>query len=440
MNATVAAIATGPGNGGIGVIRISGPDADSVLARVARRESARFPPRSLVRARVYDPDTGAVVDDGLAVRFPGPGSYTGEDTVELQVHGGTVALRACLSAVLRCGAVAAEPGEFTERAFRNGRIDLAQAEAVAAMISAGSEAALRVARRQLDGELTAALRHAGDPLRAALAAIEAAIDYPEEIGNPDPRELAEHFLESVKRVDALLAGAALGARLERGATVVLAGVPNVGKSSLLNRLAGREHAIVTDIPGTTRDPIEVDLAVDGIPVRFVDTAGLRSTDDPVESQGVERSRRRAGDADIVVVVLDATGPCWPDGLDPEDPRLMVVLNKIDLTDSAHRDPEWIPASTVAPGGLDRFLAALGHRLAGSVPDETVLATKVRHVQALRSTRECCRRASEGALARVPIDCIAVDGHAALTHLSSITGGDGREETLREIFSRFCLGK
>ena len=442
MTRTIAAIATAPGNGGIGVVRISGPDADRVLQRVCRIVPHRMEPRALTRIRVHDPEDGRVIDDGLAARFPAPASYTGDDVVELQLHGGTVVLATCLDAVLRAGAVAATPGEFTERAFRSGRLPLDRAEAVAALIAARSESALRVARRQLDGALAAAIRDAGEPIRAALAAVEASIDYPEDVGEPDPDHLVGAFEEATRRIDRLLAGAERGLRLENGAHVVLVGRPNAGKSSLLNRLAGREHAIVTPIPGTTRDAVAVDIVLTGVAVRLVDTAGLRETTDPVEQIGVARARSEAADADIVVVVLDATAPAWPDGVDPADPRILRVRNKVDLADvpGGSSTSDEVPTSAKLPDGVDGLVGALSRRLAGDVEDDTVIVTKARHVVSLRAARTSATRARDAALAGVPIDCVAVDAHAALGSLAEILGGDGREETLREIFSRFCLGK
>lgn len=442
MNQTIAAIATASGNGGIGVIRISGPDADRVLAKACRIAPDRCVPRKMLRVQVYDPSDGSVVDDGLAVRFPGPNSYTGEDSVELHLHGGRISLASSLDAVLRCGANHAQAGEFTERAFRNGKMDLARAEAVAAYIAAGSQSALRVAKRQLDGGLSRAIENAGDPVRAVLAAVEAAIDYPEEIGAPDAAVLDAGLIDAEERVRRLLDGALRGMRLEHGATVVLVGRPNVGKSSLLNRIAGREHAIVTDIPGTTRDPIDVDLCIGGIPVRLVDTAGLRETEDTVEAIGVRRSHARAETADMVLVILDATDPIWPEGLPIADPRTRVVLNKIDRIDANLRlfDPAWIRSSAITVGGADAVVAALEEGLAGADGDDTVLVTKARHVDALRRANTAIGRAREGIAGGVPLECVAVDAHDALAALSEILGGDGRDETIREIFSRFCLGK
>ena len=321
---TIAAIATATGPAGVGIVRLSGPGAFAVADRILGgrgvHTTAAHAGHTLHRVRFRDPRTGEALDDGLIAVFHAPRSLTGEDVVELQGHGGSVTLGRVLAATLAAGARAARPGEFSERAFLNGKMDLAQAEAVADLVAAGTVAAQRAARRQVSGALSQAVRASADAVREALARIEASIDFPEEVGEIDAPVVERSLAQARTDVERLLATAGYGKRLRDGVTVVLAGRPNVGKSSLLNALAGAERAIVTDVPGTTRDVVEETLNLHGLPVRALDTAGIRQTDDPVERIGVDRARRAVEDADVVVAVLDAGA-----GVTPDDARFLAAL-------------------------------------------------------------------------------------------------------------------
>ncbi|HVK07094.1 MAG TPA: tRNA uridine-5-carboxymethylaminomethyl(34) synthesis GTPase MnmE [Armatimonadaceae bacterium] len=456
---TIAAVATAAGPGGVGIVRLSGPNALVVAARVAsaRVSPQEQPPQTLRRAVVRDPATGEEIDDILLAVFRAPNSFTGEDVAELQGHGGDVTLGRVLAACLRAGARAARPGEFSERAFLNGRIDLSQAEGVAALVAAQTVAAQRAARRQVAGELSRAVAECGDHLRDALARIEASIDFPEEVGEID-RAAVDRALESAQgRVGDLLATFDYGRRLSDGVTVVLVGRPNVGKSSLLNALSGRERAIVTEVAGTTRDVIEEALNFNGVPVRALDTAGIRETEDPVERIGVARAREAVETADVVVAVLDATT-----GWTPGDARLLEELGSRPLVVAANKADAADPGPTVAaaraaltgrvaevvataapePGGIEPLRSALGGILGseGAASASPAVVISARHAAALGEAERSLAAARRTLGEEGPAELIAVDAHGALQSLGQITGETAREEVIAGIFSRFCIGK
>ncbi len=441
---TIAAPATPPGTGGVAIIRVSGP----AVAQVAEAVAGGLPePRRAVLRRFRDA-AGEVVDTGLVLYFPGPGSYTGEDVLELHGHGGPVVTDLVLGAVLAAGARPARPGEFTERAFLNGRLDLAQAEAVADLIEAGSAQAARSALRSLEGALSRRLEGVAAGLTELRAWVEAALDFAEE----EIDFLAEG--EAAGRTGALLADlarveaeAAAGRVLHDGLTVVLAGAPNAGKSSLLNVLAGRETAIVTHLPGTTRDVLREHLQVDGLPLHLVDTAGLREAADAIEAEGVRRARRELAAADrALVVVDDAADLDVPEevrrSLPPELP-FTVVHNKIDLTGRAPGLEErggvphlWLSARTGA--GLERLREHL-KATAGYVPGEGLFSARRRHLEALARARRHLESA-QAAAASGAGELLAEDLRLAQQALGEITGEVAPDDLLGEIFSRFCIGK
>ncbi|MDX1933430.1 MAG: tRNA uridine-5-carboxymethylaminomethyl(34) synthesis GTPase MnmE [Capsulimonadales bacterium] len=453
-NDTIVAIATPVGPAGVGILRLSGPQAFVVADRLTREPTPleRRPPRTLHRTRILDPDTGETLDDGLIVGFPAPRSFTGEHVVEFHGHGGTVNLTRLLHAFLTAGARIARPGEFSERAFLHGKLDLAQAEAIADMIAAGTVDAQRAARRQLSGELSAAVRRCADLLRTALAYLEASIDFPDDVGDPDVDAISALLRDAREAMSDLLRGANYGRRLREGITVVLTGRPNVGKSSLLNALSGTDRAIVTPLPGTTRDIVEEQLNLAGIPVRALDTAGLRRTDDPVERIGVERARRAAADADVVVGVLDASSPISADDLDLlsslSGRPVVLAINKSDCATPDFSLPSdslpWaaIPVSARTGQGLPELAHAIAAAATAGESETGVapLVTSIRHERSLREARTSIERGLETLESGGEPELVSVDLFAALSHLGAITGETAREEIIAGIFARFCIGK
>jgi tRNA modification GTPase len=440
MSDTIAAIATASGPAGVGVIRLSGPDAVAIATRVVRRSVARLAPRTLSRATAYSIQSDEALDDGLIVRFTAPHSFTGEDIVEFQGHGGAVTLSQVLAAFLAAGARLARPGEFSERAFHNGKLDLAQAEALADLISARSVAAQRVARRQLEGSLSREASAIASELQEALARLEATIDFPEDVGELVPETVEAPLVRAADRLERLLDGARYGRKLTEGITVALTGEPNVGKSSLLNALAGVERAIVTEIPGTTRDVLSEELVLAGVPVRILDTAGLRETDDIVEKIGVERARAAVAQADVVILVVDATQPKtshFPEGI----LNLVIAVNKSDLAPPDLERFTSFPAIAVSAKtglGLEELARAVVGEAAPST--DAPLLTRARHEDALRRVALHIADARATLASGLPAELIAVDTHGAMAVLGELTGQTTREEIIQGIFSRFCIGK
>lgn len=444
---TIAAIATAPGRGGVGVIRLSGAG----LLPLAVALTGRTPqPRRATLADFCGGD-GTVIDSGLLLYFPHPASFTGEDVLELQGHGGPVVLQMLLARCLDLGARLAEPGEFTRRAFLNGKLDLAQAEAVADLIDATTQAAARSAVRSLQGEFSREIQVLGDELVELRALTEATLDFPEE--EIDFLKAANAFprLDSLDtRLGALFARAQQGRLLQNGLHVVLAGRPNVGKSSLLNGLAGDELAIVTPIAGTTRDVVRGSLQVEGIPLHVIDTAGLRETEDEVERLGIERTWREIEKADVLVLLADAReGLAHAEAailqrLPPGLPRL-TVYNKIDLLGrepERHEEPEGgdgciaISLSAKSGAGLDLLRREL-LRIAGWHQAEDVFIARERHLRALAAAREHLDLARQ----RLPaLELFAEELRLAHNALCTITGEYSPDDLLGEIFGRFCIGK
>lgn len=459
---TIVAIATATAPAGVGMVRLSGPDALRIGERILRTKLSVTdqPHATLRRMEVIEAESGEVVDDGLVAVFHSPNSFTGENVVELQGHGGSVTLSRVLRTALSAGARMARPGEFSERAFVNGKLDLAQAEAIASLISAQTVTAQRVARRQLSGALSQAVKEATTAIEDALARIEASIDFPEDVGELLTDTVATTIVEDALSraetiVTRLLSTAAYGQRLGEGVTLVLAGRPNVGKSSLLNALAGRDRAIVSPIAGTTRDVVEESLNIGGIPVRALDTAGIRETGDTVEKIGVERARTAVMDADVIVAVLDGAEGITPDDeifLQSVAGRMVVVaVNKADtgnvtgvVRDAQSMLPE-TPVVTVAartgaglPELTDAILSLLGNQ--ESIDTNAPLITSARHTDALRRAATSLGMALPTLRDGMPAELIAVDAHAAISSLGEITGQTAREEIIAGIFSRFCIGK
>lgn len=439
----IAAIATAPGRGGIGVVRISGPCLEAMTNAVLGKILA---PRCATYTAFLDAQ-GQTLDRGVALFFPAPHSYTGEEVLELQGHGGTAVLQLVLKRCLELGARLAEPGEFTLRAFLNGKLDLAQAESVADLISATTDQAARSAMRSLQGEFSRMVQALADGLVQLRMLVEAMLDFPEEeLDTSDFRQREQRLNQLLAELNRVLNLAQQGSLLREGAHVVLVGQPNVGKSSLLNRLSGEEIALVSEIPGTTRDVIRQAIQIGGVPLHIIDTAGLREARDAIERMGVERTRSTAQKADVILTLMQAgQGIVEEDreilaGLPHGIPRLR-VFNKIDLCGvephverSAESTDVFISVKSGA--GLDLLQQEL-LMLIGWHQESGVFMARERHLRALRAARDHLQRACMEA-GRAEI--LAENLRLAQEQLNSITGEFGADDLLGEIFSRFCIGK
>lgn len=440
-NDCIAAIATAPGRGGIGVVRVSGPDLGALIHGVIGRP---LKPRHATYARFLDA-RGEALDEGIAIYYPAPASFTGEDVLELQGHGGPQVLQMVLERCLELGARLAEPGEFTRRAFLNDKLDLVQAEAIADLIDAQSRAAARSAMRSLEGAFSAEIHALVDALIGLRTLVEATLDFPEE--EIDFLHAADALgqLDAIKqRLASVQARARQGVLLREGMTVVLIGQPNVGKSSLLNRLAGFDAAIVTDIAGTTRDTVREVIELEGVPIQIVDTAGLRETRDPVESQGIARTWAAVNKADVALLLVDAAHGVSQRETDiiaalPDIP-LITVHNKIDLTGEAPRlsaDGCEVWLSALKGTGVEllkrRLLELAGWQAAG---EDTYMA-RSRHLAALKQAAkhlDCAGAQCDR------LELFAEELRLAQEALSTITGAFTPDDLLSAIFSRFCIGK
>ncbi|GAB4369148.1 MAG: tRNA uridine-5-carboxymethylaminomethyl(34) synthesis GTPase MnmE [Deltaproteobacteria bacterium] len=451
---TIVAPATAAGEGAIAILRLSGPRALPIGSSMTGKELAGLSPRTLTRCELFD-DTGGRFDAGLVAVFRAPNSYTGEDLVEIHLHGSPVLLEIAAKTALSLGAVPAQPGEFSRRAFLNGKIDLTQAEGLADLIAARSDAAARAAFRQLRGAIGEALSPLRDRMLSLLATLEAAIDFPEEEDIP-PAETAK-IMAMIEEMEHFLRGLSdsfrQGRLLREGAVVAIAGVANVGKSSLLNRLLGEERAIVTEIPGTTRDYLSGEISLSGVPVRLVDTAGLRDASDPVEREGVRRSRRIVAESDLVLFLLDGSRPAYPGDEDAyrevaARPHL-VLVNKNDLpaAESGERFSGAgfrgrISLSARTGKGIPDLLRRMAKEIVpggGDILGEAVLS-RLRQVEAVSRAREALARGREAARSGLPEECIAADLRDARQALAELTGEIAPEEVLDRIFSSFCIGK
>jgi tRNA modification GTPase len=449
----IVAIATAPGRGGIGIVRVSGPELATVIAGVLGGRA--LAPRHAAFRKFVDA-RGAAIDEGVALHFPAPHSYTGEDVLELQGHGGPVVLRLlvarCLEVGRPIGLRLAEPGEFTRRAYLNERMDLAQAEAVADLIEASTETAARSAARSLAGEFSRAVHALTAQLTELRALVEATLDFPEEeIDFLEKADAAGRLQRVRTALDEVLHRAQQGAVLREGLHVVLVGAPNVGKSSLLNALAGEEAAIVTAVPGTTRDRVVRQIEIGGLPLDIIDTAGVRETSDEVEAIGIARTLAEVGRADVVLHLVDGARPSADaDVLERVAARtgrgvpLLTVVNKIDLTgDPPSVDGATIRLSALDGRGIDLLREEL-YRLAGwdrMSGGENVFLARERHLQALVQARSHLEFAAGHAARRdAVLDLLAEELRLAQSQLASITGEFGADDLLGVIFSRFCIGK
>jgi tRNA modification GTPase len=431
---TIAAIATPAGRGGIGVVRISGPRTPAI----ARSILGFLPEPRHATHGIFRDARGEAVDEGVALYFPEPNSYTGEPVLELQGHGGPVVMHALLAACLDAGARLAEPGEFTRRAFLEGKLDLAQAEAVADLIDAASREAARSALRSLSGEFSAALGALQSQLTELRALTEAMLDFPEEEVDALHRDDAGARLGAVRSaLDDVMAKSRQGSLLRSGIHVVLAGRPNVGKSSLLNRLAGDERAIVTPVAGTTRDALREPVQIEGVPLVLVDTAGLRVSTDLVERIGIERTRRELERADAVIAIFEA--PRGKDELDnlPAGVPIIEVYNKVDLAPGFAAPVGALAVSAKTGEGIERLRRAILEAAGWSSSGEPVFLARERHLRALERARGHLDAAA-GESRRW--EFFAEELRLAHAALGSITGEFTADDLLGEIFARFCIGK
>lgn len=458
-NDTIAAISTPLGEGGIGIVRMSGPGAFRIALQVfdcPACENSSFPePRRLYHGYIRDRE-GQRIDEVLTAFMPAPHTYTREDIVEINCHSGILTLRIILKLVLENGARLAEPGEFTRRAFINGRIDLSQAEAVMNIVRARSEEAVHAATRALQGELAGRINRIRDHIISLRAPLEAWFDYPEEYEDEFPGlDQLKGGLQQIREdINNLLQGVERDRAYQEGVSVAIIGRPNVGKSSLLNALLRQQRAIVHEIPGTTRDMLEGFMNLGGYPIRLVDTAGIQGTEDPVEREGIERSRAAAGLARLLIIVLDGSAP-WT-GEDREiamlrspDQGLVIVLNKRDLGKKVsvdklkelHPDAAIVETAAITGAGIDELEKAVTEQLDSllGIPTESPAIVTIRHEETLKDALNSIDSA-EQALETQPPELVSTELHDAWTRLGEITGDTVSEALLDKIFSEFCLGK
>lgn len=455
---TISAVITALGEGAVGIVRISGADALATAEKIFKSRSGKklseYQHHTLVYGHVTDAD-GTMVDEVLCVYMQAPHSYTAEDVVEIQSHGGIQSLKKILALTYQNGARPAEAGEFTKRAFLNGRIDLTQAEAVMDIIRSRSEASLKLAVRQQNGQLAQELRKLRSKMLDVVINLEAVIDYPEEdIEDVTFDTVAGSIANTAAGIENLLAHAHTGKILREGLRTAIVGRPNVGKSSLLNALLKEERAIVSEYAGTTRDVIEEQLLLDGVPLVLADTAGIRKTEDYVEQIGVEKSRRLLQDAELVICVVDGS-----EGLTAEDEEILqaasekpcvIIVNKSDLEiDTTLQQlqerfgiDKVMPLSARTNEGIDRFAAWLKNYVYGSegTLSDGVYVQNARHEELLRKALQSLQDAQRAAQERLPYDCIVIDVRNAIDLLGEITGDTVQDEIINEIFARFCIGK
>jgi tRNA modification GTPase len=445
---TIVAAATPPGRGGIGIVRISG----ALVPEIARHVLKEVPePRTATLGSFLAAD-GAVLDSGLALYFPAPNSYTGEHVLELHGHGGPVVMDLLVGRAVELGARLAQAGEFTQRAFLNDKLDLAQAEAVADLIDSGSQAAARAALRSLQGEFSAIVQGLTEAVIDLRVRVEAAIDFPEEeIDLLAESELGERLDALLRYFDSVAQLTRQGRLLRDGMTVVIAGAPNAGKSSLMNRLAGYDAAIVTDVPGTTRDVLRERLDIDGMPLHLVDTAGLREVHDVVEAEGVRRARAEMTRADRVLFVVDSAADPEASGFErertawPSEVPVTVVMNKVDLVSLDPRPtlssaPPTVSLSARTGAGIDLLREHLKQCMGFTPVEAGSISARRRHIDALARARQHVEAGAHHLRTRRAGELLAEELRAALTALGEITGEFSSDDLLGRIFSTFCIGK
>ncbi len=460
MEDTIAAISTAPGESGIGIIRISGSESlEKALMLYRNKENqsvSSLENRKLTYGKIFDSEATAVIDEVLICYMKAPHTYTTEDVVEIQCHGGFVSVRRIMQQLLALGVRAAEPGEFTKRAFLNGRLDLSQAEAVMDLISSKTELSHGAALGQLEGYLSREVKTMRNKLMDLMAAMEVSIDFSEE---EDIDEVTYHGVEEkthlvIGKIQKLIDSAKTGKILREGLKTIIVGKPNVGKSSLMNALLKETRAIVTDIPGTTRDVIEEQLNLRGIPLVLMDTAGIRDTEDLVERIGVDRAKQLFEKADLVMMMLDASTPVTKDDLDImqmiQKRKALIIINKADLPTALSQEdlPDWIEdhqilkISLLEEEGLDQLEEALENLIFdGEKKDrEKQMVTHIRHQQALENALIALEEGIKALKNRMPLDFVQVDYQEAMEQLGIIIGQSVKEDLIDHIFSNFCIGK
>ncbi|OBA02053.1 tRNA uridine(34) 5-carboxymethylaminomethyl synthesis GTPase MnmE [Paenibacillus polymyxa] len=457
LSDTIAAIATAVGEGGIAVVRVSGPEAVTEVESLFRSKTplSKAPTHTVHYGHIIDPQSQEKVEEVLVTVMRAPRSFTTEDVVEISTHGGVVAVKRVMDLLLQQNIRLAEPGEFTKRAFLNGRIDLSQAEGVIDLIRSKSDKAFSMALKQVDGQLSQNIRRLRQILVETLAHIEVNIDYPEHDVESFTSELIKDKSSQVMaEIDRLLHTAEQGKILREGLTTAIVGRPNVGKSSLLNTLAQGERAIVTDIPGTTRDVIEEYVTINNIPLKLLDTAGIRETMDVVERIGVERSRTAVSEADLLLIVINANEPLHEDEMALMEQirgrQAIVIMNKMDLPAQIDRDLllRYVPEELIVPmsvkenEGADRLEQAISNLFfSGKLESaDMTYVSNVRHIALLKKARQSLVDAYEAADQFVPIDMIQIDVRLAWEHLGEIVGDTAHDALIDQIFSQFCLGK
>ena len=457
MEDTIAAVATAYGEGGIGIIRISGEKALSILEEVFEfaGETSQIVNRRMTYGRIVDRENEQIIDEVLAIYMKGPKTYTAEDVVEINCHGSMVSLRKTLALILRKGARLAEPGEFTKRAFLNGRLDLSQAEAVIDIIKAKTDRSFDVAMSQLEGALSLRVTEIRQKLLDLLVDITVNIDYPDEdIEELTYDKIEENILLIGEMIEKLLSTADIGRMIREGIRVAIVGKPNVGKSSLMNSLLRETRARVTEIPGTTRDTIEEAISIRNIPVYLVDTAGIRETSDEVERLGIERSKAAFNEADFIIFIMDGSSAISDEDreiasyLDGRDS--VVLINKNDLergftNDDVRElvnDPVIIETSLIKNEGIEEIENHIEELVYGGElsQHDSTMVNNVRHIELLKQSRDSLRDAMEMTLAREALDFIEVDVRNAYDLLGEITGETVSDDINNEVFARFCLGK
>ncbi|WP_057743277.1 tRNA uridine-5-carboxymethylaminomethyl(34) synthesis GTPase MnmE [Liquorilactobacillus capillatus] len=454
---TIAAISTPPGEGAISIVRLSGEEAILIAEKVfAGKDLAQVASHTINYGHILDPKTKQEIDEVMVSVMRAPKTFTREDTIEINCHGGIVATNRILQLLLSNGARLAEPGEFTKRAFLHGRIDLSQAEAVMDLIRAKTDRSMKVALDQLDGNLAHLVKSLRQDILDVLAQVEVNIDYPEydAVEEMTTRLLKEKALDVKKRIQQLLQTAKQGKVLREGLATAIVGRPNVGKSSLLNRLLHEDKAIVTDVAGTTRDVIEEYVNVHGVPLKLVDTAGIRETADKVEKIGVERSRKAIDQADLVMLVLDSSQK-----LTEQDRALVeltskkkriILLNKVDLAQQIELPElkkltgtdELLTTSVLKNAGLDQLEERIAKLFFGGIEDSqtTVMVTNARHIALLNQAEDALDNVLDGIKANMPVDLVQIDMTNCWDLLGEITGDSYQDELLNQLFSQFCLGK